>query len=341
MPTSKASPNILPVGKLPVELLRGFLGAAATANPDVIVGPGIGADAAAIRFGSETLIIKTDPITFATSEIASYLVAVNSNDIACMGGVPEYLLATVLLPEGRTTAESATLLLESIETAAQAAGITLVGGHTEITHGLERPIVCGCMLGRLRHDHVIQTRDARPGDKLLLSKNLPLEAISIIAHERPERLDLNPDDLQRARNLIKNPGISVVREARLALSCGGVSAMHDPTEGGLATGLHELAEAADCGLRIDYASLPFDPLARQVLEPFAIDPLGAIASGSLLLACAPDKADAILAAWRQAGVQGSLIGALTADKQRRLVRDGQTIELPSFSADEITKVFKA
>jgi len=199
--------------------------------------------------------------------------------------------------------------------------------------------VCGCMLGRLRHDHVIQTRDARPGDKLLLSKSLPLEAISIIAHERPERLDLNESDLERARNLIKNPGIAIVREARLALSCGGVTAMHDPTEGGLATGLHELAEAAGCGLTIDYASLPFDQLARQVLEPFAIDPLGAIASGSLLLSCAPDKAEVILAAWQQAGIQASLIGTLTADKQRLLVRDGQTIELPSFTTDEITKVF--
>jgi len=339
MPISKASLNILPVGKLPVELLRGFLGAAANANPDVIVGPGIGADAAAIRFGAETLIVKTDPITFATSEIASYLVAVNSNDIACMGGVPEYLLATVLLPEGRTTAASAVELLESIEAAAQAAGITLVGGHTEITHGLDRPIVCGCMLGRLKHDHVIQTRDARPGDKLLLSKSLPLEAISIIAHERPERLELGPADLERARNLIKNPGISVVREARLALAVGGVTAMHDPTEGGLATGLHELAEASGCGLVVDYESLPLDQLTAQVLAPFAIDPLGAIASGSLLLACAPDKAGAILTAWRQAGIRGSLIGEITADQQHLLVKGGQTIELPSFAADEITKVF--
>ncbi|HPC47268.1 MAG TPA: AIR synthase related protein, partial [Deltaproteobacteria bacterium] len=123
----------LPLGKLPIPLLSRFLGEISPQDPDVLVGPGIGMDAAVIRFQDVSLVFKTDPITFATDDIAWYLVTINANDIVCMGGIPEYILVTVLLPEGSTTEQDAHDLLLSLKRACDANEVVLAGGHTEIT----------------------------------------------------------------------------------------------------------------------------------------------------------------------------------------------------------------
>lgn len=224
--------DTLPLGKLPVPLLRQFLNGLPGDNPDVVVGPGIGEDAAVIRFGETMLVFKTDPITFAVDDIAWYLVTINANDIACMGGIPEYLLVTFLLPQGSTTPQSAQALFSSLTSACERNAVTLVGGHTEITRGIDRPIAIGFMVGTLSQHGVIRSSDARPGDAILLSKGIPIEATSLLAREFPGKLGLDDAALRRAQNLIYDPGISITRDALIALSCGGVTAMHDPTEGG-------------------------------------------------------------------------------------------------------------
>ena len=333
--------DVLPVGKLPVDLLRRFLQGLTTTNPDVIVGPGIGMDAAVIRFGDELLVFKTDPITFATDDIAWYLVTINANDIACMGGIPKYLLATFLLPQGATTPESASAIFSQLKEACAAGGITLVGGHTEITHGIDRPIAIGFMIGTISRHGIIRSSGAKPGDAILLSKGIPLEATALLAREFAHRLDLDGDTLKQAQDLIYTPGISVVKDARIALSTGGVTAMHDPTEGGLATGLSELAGASGCGVEVHLEDIPVIDCAERILSVFSIDPLGALASGSLIVCCKPENAGAILTAWEEDGIIGALIGTMTSSPDRILYRDGKPGPLPEFKADEITKAFSS
>jgi hydrogenase expression/formation protein HypE len=332
--------DVLPMGKLPVELLRQFLKGLPATHPDVIVGPGIGMDAAVIRFGDEQLVFKTDPITFATDDIAWYLVTINANDIACMGGIPKYLLVTFLLPQGATTPESATTIFTRLKEACAAGGITLVGGHTEITYGIDRPIAVGFMIGTISRHGIIRSSGAKPGDAILLSKGIPLEATALLAREFAHKLGLDEDTLKQAQDLIYSPGISVVRDARIALETGGVTAMHDPTEGGLATGLSELAGASGCGLEVRRESIPAIDLADRILSVFSIDPLGALASGSLIVCCKPENAVAILSAWEGAGIIGALIGTMTSSPELILYRDGKPEALPEFKADEITKAFK-
>ena len=331
--------DTLPLGKLPVPLLRQFLNGLPGDNPDVVVGPGIGEDAAVIRFGETMLVFKTDPITFAVDDIAWYLVTINANDIACMGGIPEYLLVTFLLPQGSTTPQSAQALFSSLTSACERNAVTLVGGHTEITRGIDRPIAIGFMVGTLSQHGVIRSSDARPGDAILLSKGIPIEATSLLAREFPGRLDLDDAALRRAQNLIYDPGISITRDALIALSCGGVTAMHDPTEGGLATGLSELSSASGCGMEVHGESIRLVDLAEKILPAFSIDPLGALASGSLIVCCRSESAEAILAAWDQAGISGRHIGVMTRAPELILFRDGKPEPLPTFPADEITKAF--
>lgn len=333
--------DILPVGKLPLSLLEKLLKTIPADNPDVLAGPGIGIDAAVIRFGDQTLVFKTDPITFTSENISWYLITVNANDIACMGGTPRYLLATFLLPEGKTTPSGVESLFSDLERACRASGIEVVGGHTEITYGIERPIAAGFMIGTLERRALIRPSGAQPGNAVLLSKRIPIEAVSIIASEVPDKLGLDGKTIEEARNFLHHPGISIQKEALIARETGGVTAMHDPTEGGLATGLKELALAAGCGIEVERDRIPILELAEKILPKFSIDPLGTLASGSLVVCCHEESAQGILTAWRENGIEGSLIGRITPGPEMILVENGTRKPLPEFPADEIAKIFSA
>lgn len=331
--------DILPVGKLPIMLLEKLLAGLQGKDPNILAGPGIGVDAAVIRFGDQKLIFKTDPITFTGDRLPWYLITVNANDIACMGGTPRYLLVTFLLPEGKTTPASVETLFTELKDACDAFRITLAGGHTEITHGLDRPLAIGFMIGALEEGDPISPSGARPGNLILLSKSIPIEALAIIASEAPDRLDLDERGLHGLRQLIYTPGISIQKEAAIARKHGGVTAMHDPTEGGLATGLKELALASGCGIEIISERISLLPAAERILPLFSIDPLGALASGSLVVCCEEKSAEGIIAAWRKNGIEGAVIGRVTSGPETVLMKNGIPGPLPEFPADEITKIF--
>ena len=327
------------VGKLPMEVLARLLSGTAQADPRVLQGPGIGADAAVIDMGDRLLIAKADPVTFATDRIGWYAVQVNANDVACMGGVPKWFLATVLLPEGATEA-LAESVHEQITEACEALGVSLVGGHTEITYGLTRPIVSGQMLGEATRDTVVWPGGARPGDALILTQGIAIEGTSVLAHEAAEALlagGMTEAEVTAAAGLLDAPGISVVRAARAAASAG-VRAMHDPTEGGLATGLAELATAAKAGLEVDAAAVRVLPETQAVCRALGLDPLGLLASGSLLASAAPERAEAVLAALHFEGVDAAVIGRVTeASAGLRLRSSDGVRELPSFPRDELAR----
>jgi hydrogenase maturation factor len=331
--------SLFPVGKLPVKILQDYLKKIPIKDKNVLIGPMVGEDAAAIRIGNQVLLFKTDPITFATDDISHYLIAVNANDIATMGGIPKYMLATMLLPEAATTKKLIDGILAGLIRACKKSGITLVGGHTEITYDLKRPVAIGFLVGICPGGKIIKTSGAKPGDCILISKGIPIEATSLLAREMPHMLDLNKRLLKKAKNLIHNPGISIVKEAKLAIEQGGVTAMHDPTEGGLATGLLELALASQCGLEVYMEKIPVIDLALKILPRFNIDPMGAIASGALIVCCKEKSAKKIIKAWEINNIPGAIIGRITKGPNLVLYEKGRKRKLPRFEQDEIAKVF--
>src|SRR3954447_9869747 len=123
----------LPVGKLPPELLKQLLAKMPTADPRVIVRPGIGLDCAVVEAGPALLVFKTDPITFASSEIGWYAVQIAANDIATAGASPRWFLLTMLLPEAQTTPGLVEHIGAQVADACRAIDVVLIGGHTEIT----------------------------------------------------------------------------------------------------------------------------------------------------------------------------------------------------------------
>ncbi len=335
--------KILPLGKLDMAFLADLLGRYAHHDPRVVVGPQVGEDTAVVDFGDRYLVAKTDPITFATDQIGWYAVHVNANDLATSGAMPRWLLATLLLPEGKTTERLVETILAQIHDACEELGIALVGGHTEVTTGLDRPIVVGHLLGEVDKDKLVRTSGAMVGDDLILAKGIAIEGTAIIAREMAEDLRQRGYDegwIDRAQRFLYDPGISVWREARLAIEAVPVHSMHDPTEGGLATGIHEMARASNAGAWLDMDRVPILPQCAELCRTYGLDPLGLIASGALLLAVAPQDSARLLAAYDQAGVSASIIGQLAPIEEGLTMRQGgQVRPLPRFDQDEITKLF--
>ena len=234
------APPFLPPGKLPAALLEELLQQQESpADPRLLIGPRPGEDAAVIDVGERLLIATSDPVTFATDAIGYYAVNVNANDIASMGGTPRWFLATLLLPESSTTTDLVRDIFTQIREACRDLQVTLVGGHTEITLGLDRPLVCGQMLGETTRDRLATSAGAQIGDAVLLTKGYPLEGSAIMARERAAQLadqGFAARDVDRWQGLLFDPGISVVRDAAVLQQAAEVHAMHDPTEGGMATG---------------------------------------------------------------------------------------------------------
>jgi len=333
----------LPVGKLDMHLLAELIGDLPR-DPGVVVGSGIGCDVAVLDIGAPYyLLLKSDPITFATDEIGHYAVTVNVNDIACAGGLPRWLVATLLLPETTTTEALVRDIFRQLRQACARHGVLLVGGHTEVTHGLDRPIIVCGMVGDVPVDRLVTSGGAKPGDALLLTKGIAVEGTSLIAREkRAELLSAGFEGpfINRCAGMLHEPGICVLDEARAASLAAPVHAMHDPTEGGVATGIWELADAAGVGMRVDGDALPVYPETRALCAHFGLDPLGLIASGALLIAAAPGDASTIIEACARRQIPCAVIGAVTEPGTGCiLVTDGAETRLPRFDQDEIGKLF--
>jgi hydrogenase expression/formation protein HypE len=332
-----------PTGKLPAEFLASLLARVPHSDSRVIFGPGVGQDAAVIDQGDHYLVVKSDPITFATDDIGWYAVNVNANDIACMGACPKWFLANALLPANRADAAMAQAIFNQIVEACAALNVELVGGHTEITYDLPRPIIMGSMLGEVGRDNLVLNNGAAVGDVLLLTKAIPLEGATIIAHEKMadlRRRGFSDAYLAHVKDFLHTPGISIVREARIASENKLATAMHDPTEGGLATGLRELAQAANVGLAIYADTIPVLPEGATLCAMYGLDPLGLIASGSLLITTPSSKAGRLRELLGQAGIPCTQIGSVVPPEEGlMLIERGQRRALPRFQADEITRVF--
>ena len=336
--------EILPVGKLPASLLAEIVANAPTNDPDILLGPGPGLDCAVIDIGNNLLILKSDPITFTTDQIGYYLVQVNANDIATTGAEPRWLLLTLLLPEKKTTPEIVRQLTAEIFDACSKLNVSVIGGHTEVTKGIDRPIAVASMLGVVTRERLVVPTGACPGDRILLTKGVPIEATAILSREFPESLVgvFNRVDLNKAQDYLMDPGISVVRDSKLAMEAGTVTAMHDPTEGGIKTALWELADACQHTLVVDLARIPILPLAARICDHFKIDPFSAISSGALLLTSPPDESIKISKSLTDAGINCSDIGFVQAGKSVVCYSvDGENVALPRPDRDEIARFFSS
>jgi hydrogenase maturation factor len=145
-------------------------------------------------------------------------------------------------------------------------------------------------------------------------------------------------EIAEAQRCLFEPGISVLREATAACDAVRVHAMHDPTEGGLATALYEMAEASGCGITVDISRINVLPITRRLCQAAGLQPLGLLASGALLLAVAEEDAEPALAAVRAAGVSAERIGSIQPAGSGVIMNgDIQGRPVPRFSRDEVAR----
>jgi hydrogenase maturation factor len=324
----------LPIGKLSVALLREMLEGGPPPPAELLLPPRVGEDAGVIRLADGALVVAADPITLTGRGIGAHAVVINANDVAVMGTRPRWFLAVLLLPVGTTEADVKALFAD-MHAALARVGAALAGGHTEVTAAVTQPVVIGQMMGFREDGSFVKTGGTQDGDVILQIGTAPVEGAAVLANDAQARLEgLEPEVLARARAAMEDPGISVV-EAALRATELGATALHDPTEGGLSAGLHELAEASGLAVVVDpEAVLWFEP-GRRVAEALGADPWGVLASGALLAAFPKALAEPAAAALRGEGHPVAAIGR--AQPGEGVVTAGGA-PLHRFEQDEVARV---
>jgi len=333
----------LAAGKLPAAALAAIAARLDRGDPRLVVGPRPGEDAAVIDVGDRLLVAAADPVTFATDRIGSYAVDVNANDVAVLGARPRWFVAVLLLPEASATTAMADAIMADVAAACDALGASVVGGHTEITLGLDRPIVVGQMLGDVERSRLVSKTRLAPGDRLLLTRGAAIEGTAILAREMRGALAGRVADavLDRAARLLVDPGISVVDAALTAAAAADVHGLHDPTEGGVLTGLAEMAAAAGLGLHVRADRIPVLPETAALAAALDLDPLALIASGALVVGVAPADEPRVVAALAARGVPAVPVADVRpAADGLTLERDGLVSPLVLPARDEIARVFE-
>ena len=322
----------LPAGKLAPDFLARLI--ETSLPPEVVLGPRIGEDACAIEVEAGTLVAATDPITLTGAGVGAHAVAVNANDVAVTGARPRWFLACVLLPEG-STAEDAEVLFAGMRRALDRVGATLVGGHTEVTGAVRQPLVVGQMLG-VATERTVPTGGLRPGDAVVQIGPAPVEGAAVLADVlSPERLTaVAPGSLEAARSALDSPGILVVEPA-LAAARAGATALHDPTEGGLSAGVHEMADASGVAIAIEPDRILWFEPGTALCAAAGLDPWGTLASGTLLAGFAPEREDAAVRDLANAGHRVSVIGRAESGRGVTLAGSGP---LARFDRDELNRM---
>lgn len=332
----------LPMGKVPSKILKQIvfkhLG---SSRNDVIVGPAEGEDAAIIRVGDNLLAFHCDPISGAFSNIGWIAINIATNDIATRGVKPNWVLSCIMLPQGSNEKILSNICRQMSDAAARL-GVSIVGGHSEITIGLDHPLVIVSALGIVENGHYVTTSGARAGSKIILTKSVGIEGTAILASDRGDvlRSRYGEDFVRKCLDYFNR--LSVVEDALVAFEFGGVQAMHDPTEGGISNGLHEIADASKTGFKIYENEIKIRRETLDICCFFKINPLHLISSGSLLIVAEQDMADGIVSHLREKGICASIIGDVLSDAERRVIvrKDGTVESLVKPASDDLWTAFE-
>ena len=333
-PTIEVVDGMLP-GKVPPENLQKIVFTKlGTSDSDVLLGPSLGEDASVISIGDKVIIAATDPITGSVSDVGWLAVHVNANDIATFGIRPRWFLASIMLPK-ESTPENLEHIMEQIDDAAKTLGIAVAGGHSEVTEGIDRPIVAGFMIGIADQGEYVTSNGAQPGDSIIVTKSIAFEGSAILATEGEEYLSskVGAAIVEKAKTL--RAQISVVTEGIAAYETGCVTAMHDPTEGGLSGGIHEICDASNVGFEIYEDAVPIDETTEAICGVLEINPMELISSGCMIVCTNKEDATEVVNTIQSRGVSACVIGKIVKDPDHRIIvtdLDGFPLERPTTDA---------
>ncbi|MDA4120352.1 MAG: AIR synthase-related protein [Thaumarchaeota archaeon] len=324
----------LGVGKLPIHVLREkVLGMTGKVSKDLVTPPKAGLDFAAIRVGRRFMVVSADPITGVASQIGEYAIKVSANDVATSGNRPQFAESVVLLPEG-SSSDDVELVVGQMDRAAKQLGIAIVGGHTEVSPGLRRPIVSVTAFSFVKE--YVSSEDAREGDSIMMTKTAGLEGTAVLATEGTGlRGRIPAATLARARKFMDS--MSIVEEAAVAYGTGAVHAMHDCTEGGVLGAVFEMSLASGIGFTLNERAIPVAPETKAICSRYSIDPLRLLGSGSLLMAIEHGKETKVASALAPV-CKATIIGHFRKGRRTMTNRDGTERLIRDAPRDELWRV---
>ncbi|MHA2140450.1 MAG: AIR synthase family protein [Candidatus Thorarchaeota archaeon] len=328
-------------GKVPPDVLDRIVFAhLGKKDKDLLLGPSIGEDASLIRVGEVVIVAATDPITGSVEDIGWLAVHINANDVATFGVRPRWFLASIMLPTGFQE-DDLERIMSQIHEAALSLDITVAGGHTEITDGIDRPIVAGFMMGVTTEGSYVTSAGAKPGNAIMMSKTAAIEGTAILATEGSSLLAplISKQTVENAISLRSQ--ISVVEDGVIAFETGHITAMHDPTEGGLLGGIHEICDASQVGFELDLDSIPISDSTLDICNALSVNVLELISSGCMVMTCAPKGTESVISALKSKGIGATIIGRITANPaDRKGILDGDSRDMPRPKTDAIWSALK-
>lgn len=323
------------IGKVPENVLkRSILKQIKTKRPEVLVGADVGEDCAIIGLQSdEVMVLSTDPITGTTKEMGRWAVMISANDIASSGAEVIGVLVCALLPP-RIREIKIRELMQEIEACCQELNIQVVGGHTEVTDAVNRPVLSVTGIGKVKKDRMLPTKGAKPGQDIVITKWAALEGTAILAKEKEEELlqKFPAFLIEEAKGYSQY--LSIIKEAAIA-GKSNVSAMHDITEGGVFGALWEMAESAGVGLTIDLKKIPIKQATVEICNYFDVNPYEMMSSGSLMLAA--DNGYDLVRVLEEAGIYAAVIGKVTEGNDRVVTNGEETRFLEPPKTDQLYK----
>lgn len=330
----------LPLGKVPVDILRRIL-ELAPIGEDVVIGPGVGIDAAVLRSRDDYVITACDPITGTSKEIGWLSVHVNANDIYASAGKPRWYVVTLLFPKD-STEEHIMTVMRGIREGLEEIGASLVAGHTELTNRVFETIVVGTMIGNpIIPGRYISNRSARVGDAIIMTKGAGIEGTWILLEERGDKLKLSAKILNRIPELKKM--ISVGKDVQTLLKIGvdNIHAMHDATEGGVLGAIYEMSEASGVGFEVFEEEFIIREETKALSNVLGIDPLKLISSGTLIAAVDAEHAEEAVRVLKKEGIEASIVGYIKEKEKILVKRTGEKIHISEPPLDELWRILEA
>ena len=324
--------NFLPLGKLNNKLLIKILNDIKNDGAS----PRIGEDSATINIRNDNnLLLSSDPITFDSENIGEYILDICANDIYAAGGEPKWFLITILIPP-KTSYNKLKRVISKVNSRAQSLKVDIIGGHTEVTESVNKIVLSGTIVGRINKNFV-PNQIVKGNQSIILGGQAGIEGSKIIV----ENTESNHKIITNLKKSIKNLTISVNNIAKIAISTGKIIKMHDPTEGGISTALHELCEFSDIGCEIIENEIKFVDNFNEACQILNLNPLGVISSGCLLMICKEKDSSEIINKLRSSDIPAIKIGKTTNSKKRNIIKkDGKKENLERFDQDEIIKIFR-
>lgn len=324
------------VGKLiPDKLNELILNQLVSRREDVLLHPRVGEDSAVIDFGDLVCVISTDPITGAVKGMGRLAVHISCNDLAANGAEPVGVQLVLFLPE-TITEDRIKEIMQEVDQGAAELGIDVLGGHTEITTLVSKPIISATAIGKAPKDRYLTSGGAKPGDQIIITKGAGIEGTAILANDYSTYLHqagVPQKTIQRAERFMEE--LSVLPEGLLAAKMGA-TAMHDVTEGGIYGALYELAGASNVGFELYVDQVFIRPETREICQALDIDPLGLISSGTMLITIA--DGDSLLKALAEKNIFGCKIGQITKTGQKKLWSNGRSAEFVLPQRDELWRI---